>query len=80
MKKIDPQEFSEIEETYGKLTPLCSNIRTKIKIVHADEPSCKRGQEYCILFYSEKNDNYLQNKCRFCKTGVGKTRGNQKDK
>ncbi|MBQ8794190.1 MAG: nitroreductase, partial [Clostridia bacterium] len=22
---------------------------------------CKRGQEYCILLYSEKKDNYLQN-------------------
>ena len=21
----------------------------------------KRGQEYCILFYSEKKENYLQN-------------------
>ena len=23
--------------------------------------TCMRGQEYCILFYSEKKDNYLQN-------------------
>ena len=43
------------------MTPLCPNIRTKIKIVPAHETTCKRGQEYCILFYSEKKDNYLQN-------------------
>ncbi len=60
-EKISQQELSEIEETCRNLIPLCSNIRTKIKIIHADETSCKRGQEYCILFYSEKNDNYLQN-------------------
>lgn len=60
-KKISQQELSEIEETYRNLTPLCSNIRTQIKIVNANETSCKRGQEYCILFYSEKNNNYLQN-------------------
>ena len=23
--------------------------------------TCKRGEEYCILLYSEKKDNYLQN-------------------
>lgn len=31
-----------------------------MKIVK-DTTSCKRGQEYCILLYSEKKDNYLQN-------------------
>ena len=27
----------------------------------AEETTCKRGEEYCILLYSEKKDNYLQN-------------------
>lgn len=31
-----------------------------MKIVK-DSTTCKRGQEYCILLYSEKKDNYLQN-------------------
>ena len=26
-----------------------------------DSTTCKRGQEYSILLYSEKKDNYLQN-------------------
>ncbi|MDD3049100.1 MAG: nitroreductase family protein [Bacilli bacterium] len=60
-EKISQQELSEIEDTYQKLTPLDATITTKIKIVPASETTCKRGQEYCILFYSEKKDNYLQN-------------------
>lgn len=32
----------------------------KIKIVK-DSTTYNRGQEYFILFYSEKKDNYLQN-------------------
>ena len=35
------------------------DIKVKIKIVKKE--SILRGQEYCILFYSEKKDNYLQN-------------------
>lgn len=32
-----------------------------MRIVPASETNCKRGEEYCILFYSEKKGNYLQN-------------------
>lgn len=32
-----------------------------MKIVKEEETSCKRGSEYCILLYSEKKGNYLQN-------------------
>lgn len=60
-EKISQQDLSEIEETYRNLTPLDFNIKTKIKIVPASETTCNRGQEYCILFYSENKDNYLQN-------------------
>lgn len=60
-EKISQQELYEIEETYRNLTPLILDIKTKIKIVPASQTSCKRGQEYSILFYSEKKDNYLQN-------------------
>lgn len=60
-KKINQQELSEIEEACKNLTPLVPSIKTKIKIVPALSTTCKRGHEYCILFYSEKKDNYLQN-------------------
>lgn len=59
--KIDIQDIKNIEEKYKTLTPLIDDIKTDMKIVPADKTTCKRGQEYCILLYSEKKDNYLQN-------------------
>ena len=50
-----------IEEKYKNLTPLINGIQTAIRIVPADQTTCRRGQEYCILLYSEKKENYLQN-------------------
>ena len=59
-EKISEEELKDIEEEFSKLKPLVDDIKVKIKIVK-DSTTCKRGQEYCILFYSEKKDNYLQN-------------------
>ena len=58
--KITEEELKDIEDYIDKVKPLTDKIRVKTKIVK-NETSCKRGQEYCILFYSEKKDNYLQN-------------------
>ncbi|MBQ8649061.1 MAG: nitroreductase, partial [Clostridia bacterium] len=58
---INPAELQSIEEKYNTFTPLIDGIQTAIRIVHADKTTCNRGQEYCILLYSEKKDNYLQN-------------------
>lgn len=57
---ISDDELRDIEEFFNKVKPLYDDIKVKIKIVK-EGVSCKRGQEYCILFYSEKKDNYLQN-------------------
>ena len=57
---INPDELQSIEEKYNNLTPLINGIQTAIRIVPADQTTCKRGQEYCILLYSEKKENYLQ--------------------
>ncbi len=57
---ITDEELKDIEEEFSKLKPLVEDIKVKMKIVK-DSTTCKRGQEYCILFYSEKKDNYLQN-------------------
>ena len=57
---ITDVELKDIEEYFNNLKPLVEDIKVKIKIVK-DSTTCKRGQEYCILFYSEKKDNYLQN-------------------
>ncbi len=59
-ERITGEELNDIEKIFGELKPLVNNINVKIKIVK-DQTTCKRGQEYCILFYSEKKDNYLQN-------------------
>ncbi|MBQ8894547.1 MAG: nitroreductase [Clostridia bacterium] len=58
---IETSELQRIEETYKNFTPLVRDIKTAIKIVPAEETTCKRGQEYCLLLYSEKKDHYLQN-------------------
>lgn len=58
---ITAQEISVIEEHITKLEPLYSDIKAEIKIVTNDKTTCKRGQEYCILMYSEEKDGYLQN-------------------
>ena len=57
---ITDDELKNIEEYFSKLKPLVDDIKVKIKIVK-EGATCRRGQEYCILFYSEKKDNYLQN-------------------
>ena len=57
---ISNEELKDIEEYSAKLKPLVDDIKVKIKIVK-EGATCRRGQEYCILFYSEKKENYLQN-------------------
>lgn len=58
---IEDTELRAIEAHYDTLVPLVPNIRTAIRIVRGEETTCKRGQEYCILLYSEQKDHYLQN-------------------
>lgn len=57
---ISDEEIMDIENEFTRFTPLVDDIKVKIEIVK-EGVTCKRGQEYCILFYSEKKDNYLQN-------------------
>ncbi len=56
---LTKEELKDIEKEFSKLKPLDKEIKVKIKIVKKE--SVLRGQEYCILFYSEKKENYLQN-------------------
>ena len=56
---LTEEELKDIEKEFSKLKPLIEDIKVKIKIVKKE--SILRGQEYCILFYSEKKENYLQN-------------------
>lgn len=60
-EKISLEELNKIKEKFKELKPLMENIKIDFKIVPGEETNCKRGEEYCILLYSEKKDNYLQN-------------------
>ena len=60
-ESISSTDINNIQKTYETLTPLRPDIKTAIRMVPANETTCTRGQEYCILFYSEKKRNYLQN-------------------
>ena len=50
---ITEDELKEIENEFNNFKPLVEDIKVKMKIVK-DSTTCKRGQEYCILLYSEK--------------------------
>ena len=58
-ENLTDKELKDIEKEFSKLKPLDDSIKVKIRIIKKE--SVLRGQEYCILFYSEKKDNYLQN-------------------
>lgn len=58
-QQISKEELEDIEKELYNLVPLVEDIKVKTKITKND--NIKRGQEYCILFYSEKKENYLQN-------------------
>lgn len=58
---ITSLELKDIVDKYKTFKPLVSDIKTDIRIGPDEETTCKRGEEFCILLYSEKKDNYLQN-------------------
>lgn len=60
-EKITEEDLNKIKDFITTLKPLNSNIKTQICIVPESDTTCKRGGEYCILFYSEKSDEYLRN-------------------
>lgn len=60
-KKIFPAEIKKIEEKFPSFQPLIKDIKIDFKIVPAVKTTCQRGEEYCILLYSEQKNNYLEN-------------------
>lgn len=60
-EEISSDELEKIKVIFKNLKPLLKGIKIDMKIVPASETNCKRKEEYCILLYSEKKDNYLQN-------------------
>lgn len=60
-EKITDEEIKAIYEAYNSFKGLYPDIKTAVKVVANEKTTCKRGQEYCILLFSEKKDGYLQN-------------------
>ena len=58
---ISEEELAQIETAFLECSPLIPEIKVGMKIVPAAATTCKRGQEYCILLYSEKKEGYLPN-------------------
>ena len=58
---ISEEELAQIETAFLECKPLIPEIKVSMKIVPAAATTCKRGQEYCILLYSEKKEGYLSN-------------------
>lgn len=58
---ISEEELVQIETAFLECKPLIPEIKVGMKIVPAAATTCKRGQEYCILLYSEKKEGYLPN-------------------
>ena len=59
--QLSDKELARIEEAFHSCRPLFPQIKVDMKIVPANQTTCKRGQEYCILLYSEKKEGYLPN-------------------
>lgn len=58
---INDDELYEIKSFIKNIKPLDISIKTEICIVDENETTCKRGGQYCILFYSEIKGDYLHN-------------------
>lgn len=54
-------ELEKLGDFIKAVKPITEDIKTEICIVPESDTTCKRGGEYCILFYSEKKDEYLRN-------------------
>lgn len=59
--QISGEERESMEEAFRSCKPLIPDIRVEMKLVPGEQTTCKRGQDWCILLYSEKKDGYLPN-------------------
>lgn len=59
--ELTPDDLEKLKAFCDTVKSLDGQIKTKIVVVPEAETTCKRGGEYCILFYSEKKDGYLRN-------------------
>ena len=60
-EQMTKEDINKLNAFIGSVKPLNPQIKTEICIVPESETTCKRGGEYCILFYSEQKEEYLRN-------------------
>ena len=60
-EKTTEKDVEKVKEFLKTVKPLCPEIKTEMVVVPEKETSCRRGADFCILFYSEKTGNYLHN-------------------
>ncbi len=60
-ERLTAAELEELRAFWASLTPLCPDIKIAMQILPEAEVTNRHGQEYCLVFYSEKKENYLQN-------------------
>ena len=58
---LSKNDFKLINNILNNVIPLDNSIKFKIKLVKESDTSCNLGAEYCLLFYSEKKEFYLEN-------------------
>ena len=59
-QSLSAADLADIQDYFNHVVPLNKDIKVKM-VIDKDNNTCKRGQEYCLLFYSEQKDGYLQN-------------------
>lgn len=60
-EKLTTDDINNLKAFIDSAKPLDPHIKTRIQLVPETDTTCKRGGEYCILFYSEKKGEYLRN-------------------
>lgn len=58
---ITDQDIQKLQEFIGSINSLYADIKTEIRVVPENETTCKRGGQFCLLFYSKNKEGYLQN-------------------
>ena len=55
------EDLKLVNNFIKEVKPLYDDIKTEILVVPEKETTCRRGADYCVLFYSEPKGDYLRN-------------------
>lgn len=60
-EEMNSEDIEELKGFIATVKPLNPNIKVDICVVPEEDTTCKRGAQYCVMFYSEEKDEYLRN-------------------